>query len=261
MNPIITLTTDFGTRDPYVSAMKGVILRINPIINIVDLTHEISPQNIMEANLFLADCCLYFPDGTTHIVVVDPGVGTERAPIVVSAGNQVFVCPDNGLLTMISKKLQIKEARVISNKNFMLEHISSTFHGRDIFAPLAAYLASGRKLKDVGDKLDEIAMINIPEPIIDKGKITGEIIHIDGFGNLISNIDHNLFKKEKKHEILIKDKKLDKINQTYGEKNKNELLALIGSSDLLEISVNQGNAANVLGVGIGEKIIIKTYPD
>lgn len=257
MTPIITLTTDFGTKDPYVAAMKGVILRINPDIKIVDLTHEISPHNIMEANLFLANSCPYFPDGTIHVVVIDPGVGTEREPIVVSTCDQVFACPDNGLLTLISKKLQIKEARVIKNKTFMLEHVSSTFHGRDIFAPVAAYLASGRKIENVGDKLDKIEMIDIPEPVIGKGRVTGEIIHIDRFGNLISNISLNLFEKSKNYEILIKDKRLDKISQAYGEKNKNELLAIIGSSDLLEISVNQGSAENVLGVVIGEKISVK----
>lgn len=257
MNKIITLTTDFGTKDPYVAAMKGVILRINPEINIVDLTHEISPQNILEANLFLANSCPYFPEGTIHIVVVDPGVGSKREPIVVSAGNQVFVCPDNGILTLISKKLQIKEARVIKNKTFMLKNISSTFHGRDIFAPAAAYLASGKKIEDVGEKSDKIVMMDIPQTKLENDRITGEIIHIDRFGNLISNIDLNLFKKGKKYEILIKDKRLSEINLAYGEKNKNELLALIGSSDLLEISLNQGNAANVLGISIGEKISVK----
>ncbi len=261
MNSIVTLTTDFGKNDYYAAAMKGVILRINPEINIIDLSHEISPFNIMEANFFLANCCTYFPEGTIHIAVIDPGVGTKRDPIVVSAGSQVFVCPDNGLLTLISKKLQIKEARVINNKAIMPEYLSSTFHGRDIFAPVAANLASGTKIENVGYKLDKITMIDIPAPIIEKGKITGEIIHIDKFGNLISNIDHNFFEKGKKYEILIKNKRLDKINQAYGEKKKNELLALIGSSNLLEISVNQGNASKTLSINIGEKIIIIPNPE
>ncbi len=258
MNPIVTLTTDFGTKDSYVAAMKGVILRINPNINIIDLTHDISPQNILEANLFLYNSCPYFPQGTIHLVIIDPGVGTDRDPIVVSAGNQIFVCPNNGVLTMLSRKLQIREMRIIQNKDFMLKDISSTFHGRDIFAPTAGYLASGKKLDAVGEKLEDIVIIKIPEPIIKNKEIIGEIIHIDKFGNLISNINSDLLVKLENYKISICNIKLDKIYDTYGEKNINETLTLIGSSGFLEISINQGNAFRELGIEIGEKIIIKT---
>ncbi|MFA6245082.1 MAG: SAM-dependent chlorinase/fluorinase, partial [Candidatus Hydrogenedentales bacterium] len=189
VRPVVTLLTDFGTKDAYVAAMKGVILTRCPEVTIVDLSHEITPQDIFEGALFLAEAAHYFAPGTIHCVVVDPGVGTSRLPIAASAGGQLFVAPDNGILSLFVRKHPLGEVRMITNKRFMLDRISATFHGRDIFAPAAAALASGVPVEEAGDRTTTMTMLDIPWAKRDEdNRVVGIVMHIDRFGNAITNI-------------------------------------------------------------------------
>lgn len=182
--PLVTLTTDFGTRDPYVAAMKGVIATLCPPARIVDLSHELPAQDIHAAAFFLAGAVPYFPPETVHVIVVDPGVGTARLPLAVRAGGQYFVCPDNGLLTLVLRTLSLEAAYTIANPDFMRSNISATFHGRDIFAPAAASLAAGASIAEIGAPVEKLVPLDVPEPRIAGGKVTGEIAHVDRFGKL-----------------------------------------------------------------------------
>jgi len=257
MKPIVTLTTDFGMKDPYVAAMKGVLHRMCPGISVVDLTHDIDPQNVLEGALFVAASAPYFPIGTIHVVVVDPGVGTGRRPVVVLAAGQFFVTPDNGLLTLFVREHPIEEARIISNPGFMLDDVSPTFHGRDVFAPAAAKLAAGATMSDAGPRLDEIHLVDIPEPQRDGGHtISGEIIHIDRFGNAISNILRSSLGDAQCKVICVGQTRFDGIHQTYADTEPNTPLALFGSVGALEFAVNQGSASATLGLRLGDRVEI-----
>ena len=258
MTPIITLTTDFGTKDSYVASMKGVILNINPDAKIIDLSHEISPQDIIEANFFVASACPYFPEGTIHVIVIDPGVGTPRLPLAIKVGSHYFIAPDNGVLTLLMEEIGYDQIRVIENSKIMFENISKTFHGRDIFAPAAAHLSNGFSFADIGKKIDELMKIDIPKPVLSGDSIVGKIIHIDKFGNLITNIKSNMLSYSKKSEIKIKKLQLNGINNIYDDVRSGKALSLIGSSGYLEISINQGNAKDILCAKIGEKVVVKT---
>ena len=262
MAPLVTLTTDFGTRDPYVAAMKGVIHSRCESVSVVDLSHEIAPHNILEAALFIATCADRFPAGTIHTVVVDPGVGTERHPVVVSSGGYRFVCPDNGLLTLFLQKHPIEEVRIIAGPESVSRRVSGTFHGRDIFAPTAAMLACGIGMESIGPGLSELARLSIPrasrEP---SGIIVGEIIHIDRFGNLITNIHRTLCGGSENTgrglaQITAGGFTLDRISDCYGDVPAGDVQALWGGSDYLEIAVNLGNAHETLGLSIADPVTI-----
>jgi len=254
----ITLTTDFGARDPYVAAMKGVILRVCPEAPVVDLMHYIAPQDIWEAALFLAGAAPWFPVGTVHLVVVDPGVGTDRLPIAVAAGGQVFVCPDNGVLTFVLRACDFERAHVINNAAFMLPAISATFHGRDVFAPAAARVAAGADLASVGPPLDRIAQLDAPEPRTGPGKtVLGEIVHIDRFGNAITNIPESLVCSLRAPEVHAPGVTVPAISRTYGDASRDGALALIGSSGYLEIAVNRGSAAAAFGLRRGMPVRVR----
>ncbi|MCC6490866.1 MAG: SAM-dependent chlorinase/fluorinase, partial [Candidatus Hydrogenedentes bacterium] len=189
MAPLITLTTDFGTRDAYAAAMKGVILSACPDARVIDLSHDIAPQDVFEGAMFVAEAVPCFPANSIHCVVVDPGVGTARLPIIVSAGEHTFVCPDNGLLTLFTRQHAIREARMIANPEFMRASISATFHGRDIFAPAAAALARGVPMQDAGERLTTLTMLEIPGVhTTADGIVAGVVMHVDRFGNAITNI-------------------------------------------------------------------------
>jgi S-adenosyl-L-methionine hydrolase (adenosine-forming) len=259
-NRIITLTTDFGLRDPYVAEMKGIILKVHPNAKLIDITHEIEKFNIrMGAYIF---CCAaeHFPEGTIHVVVVDPTVGTKRRPILVETKKGFFIGPDNGVLSLAAVKAGILNCYEITNPHFMLPKVSNTFHGRDIFAPAAAYLANGVDVKEFGRQINEITKPRFTKVISREGELLGEILHLDGFGNVITNIaaaqierlgmSSYLQIKTSGQEIRVK------LCQTYGEAKLGDPLALIGSHGYLEIAVNQGSAFGRFRTKLGDKITV-----
>jgi hypothetical protein len=251
--PIITLVTDFGTNDGYVGAIKGVIKRINPQVEIVDITHDIEPFNILGAAFTLNNFYGYFPQNTIHLVVVDPGVGSKRQPLLIKTENFYFVGPDNGIFSFVLQNESINEIINLSNDKYHLSKSSSTFHARDIFAPVAAYLSLGVVVKEFGAPAKECIKLVIPQPQSSKKGIVGEIIHIDNFGNLITNIDANSIKASR-IMIEIKKKKINRISKSYFDIPEKKIGAVVGSSNLLEISINQGNASQILKANIGTPI-------
>lgn len=254
---VISLITDFGTRDGYAGVIKGVILKINPQVRLVDITHEVSPQDIFEAGFILKNSFKYFPNRSIHLVVVDPGVGSKRRAILVEAGDYFFIGPDNGVFTFIYESERVKRIVELTNKRYFLPHISKTFHGRDIFAPAAAYLSNGVPLEDLGEICNDVVRFDIPEPETERGIIKGVILHVDRFGNLISNISEVLFRElvgKGMHEISIGGEVLGDIKGSYSEVIEGQALALFGSSGYLEISVRSQNAQEKLKVNRGSKI-------
>ncbi len=255
--PIITLITDFGLVDNYVGVMKGVIYSINPDVRIIDISHQINPYDVIGANYILKAAFKYFPEGTIHVVVVDPGVGSQREIILIKTKDYYFLAPNNGILDFACDKIKIVE---VTNKKYFLNEISNTFHGRDIFAPVAAYLSLGKQIEEFGNKINKIKTLP-PEfkPKFDKDKIVGEIIYIDHFGNLITNIVREGFPFEDS-EVLVEvtGSQIKGISQTYSQLKPGELLALWGSSNHLEISVNLGSAQELVKIEKGKsKVIVK----
>lgn len=259
---IITLLTDFGEKDPYVAAMKGVILTIAPHVKIIDITHNISKFNIREGAFILASIINYFPKNTIHVGVVDPGVGSKRKPIIVITKRSILVGPDNGLLMLAAEKEGLLKVLEIKKNQFLLEEVSYTFHGRDIFAPVAAYIAKGVKPEEIGEQVKEYVKLPFPKPEIHENKITGEIIHIDDFGNIITNISRRELQEKSitinskiTLEIGGRREKLE-LKDSYSKVEIGSPLAIIDSFNLLEIAVNQGNAAKQYNVKIGDKVEI-----
>lgn len=259
---VITLTTDFGLRDSYVAIMKGVILSICPSVRIIDISHEVRKFDVLSGAFILASAFSYFPKGTIHVGVVDPGVGTERKAIAIKTKNYFFIGPDNGLLTLASKIDGIVEIRLIENEELFLQNVSSTFHGRDIFAPVAAHLARTGNFSSIGRSLsiDEIVIPPFSEPIVEKEGLLGRVIHIDDFGNIITNIHVSHLKNIDKLygrqiSIEIKDKKLNiPFVKSFGRVPIGHLLCFIDSFNFLEISINQGNASKFLNVKVGDTV-------
>jgi len=270
MNAIITLTTDFGLADAYVAAMKGVILSINPEAKLVDICHNIQPQNIPQAAFVLSTAYHFFPQRTIHLVVVDPGVGTRRRAIILRTPQFVFVAPDNGVLSYViepflDKPLRLKQKRVtlpneleavsITNPEFWRSPVSATFHGRDIFAPVAARLSLGYAPKEFGEVLTSVATLPRLRPYKEAADtLVGHIMHIDNFGNLITNIKGEDI-PGKSFTIEVSDNFISGLSRTYEEGEG--LIALIGSSGYLEIAMKKGSASSFLGAGIGQEVKIK----
>jgi S-adenosylmethionine hydrolase len=261
MPPLLTLTTDFGVRDPYVAAIKGVIFERCPGVTVVDLTHDIAPQSVLEGALFLAGAVPYFPKGTVHCAVVDPGVGTNRLAMAVSAGGHVFVCPDNGLLTIFLSSHTLDEAYTIDNPAYMRDAVSPTFHGRDIFAPAAAALARDVPLNALGRPVKELVQLDIPKATVTSdGCLVGEVIHIDRFGNCITNIHRSRLATKTATEVGVREHRFPGIAHTYRDVPPGAALALFGSSDHLEVAVNQSNAAKELGITPGDDVRVTIRP-
>jgi hypothetical protein len=256
MAPLITLTTDFGTRDPYVAAMKGVIARICPDAAVLDLTHAIAPQDVVEAALFVAGAAPWFPPGSVHVVVVDPGVGTARRPIAAAAGGMRFVCPDNGLLSLFLDAHPLEAARAITNPACMLADVSATFHGRDVFAPCAARLAAGLDLAAVGEAVPDPVRLALPAPVERDGALHGEVVHVDRFGNCISNVHARLLGGRTARAMDIAGVALP-LRRTYGEASPGEALALLGSGGFFEAAVNGGSASAKFDIGRGARVKIR----
>ncbi|MHC1743746.1 MAG: S-adenosyl-l-methionine hydroxide adenosyltransferase family protein [Syntrophobacteraceae bacterium] len=258
-HPIITLLTDFGLQDGYVASMKGVILSICPQATLVDITHEISPRDIQSAAFVLHTVAPSFPPGTIHVVVVDPGVGTERKAIAVQTPDCTLVGPDNGVFSRVLRTASPLQARSLENVRFQRSPVCPTFHGRDIFAPVAAHLAAGLALEHLGPSCTPI-VAEWTVPKLEGGALLGEVIHIDRFGNAVTNIATKDLKRfspqlEDVH-VRAKDQDIGPPCRTYGDRQPGSLLALIGSSDHLEIAVNMGHCARILGLKINDPVSV-----
>ncbi|OGI21110.1 MAG: hypothetical protein A2287_10645 [Candidatus Melainabacteria bacterium RIFOXYA12_FULL_32_12] len=255
MSKNIALLTDFGDFDNYVGVLKGVILSINPDANIIDITHKVEPQNILQASWVLKTSYKYYPKGTIFLSIVDPGVGSNRKRLLVKTSEYYFIAPDNGLLGYIFE--DIEKIINIENSRFFLDEISSTFHGRDIFAPVAAYLSQNKyDLEEFGSNLNinEVKKLSIITPQKVNSQIVGQIVNIDHFGNIITNIPASFLSDSTK--LYLKELHIN-IYKNYTEAAKGELLAIAGSSDTLEISQNCGSAQNTLSLKIGDQIKIE----
>jgi len=260
--PLISLTTDFGTADGYVAAMKGVILNILPSAKIVDISHEITPFDIREGAYILKSVISYFPANAVHIVVIDPGVGSTRHPIAVSSNRGFFVAPDNGVLAPILAELEVGKVIHLNKPAYWLPHPSHTFHGRDIFAPVGAYLARGVPLPSLGS--EQPAWTTLPgwEPERGEGYLHGIVLHTDRFGNLITNIPAaDLGSAPSEIIIRVAGRTLHGIQSHYAAVDPGQPLALIGSQNGLEISLREGNAATSWNVSVGEKVEVIFPPN
>ena len=254
--PVITLLTDFGTADYFVGAVKGAILSVNPEVVIADITHEIPAQDIEAAAFTLLATYETFPDETIHVAVVDPGVGSERRPIVVRAGGQLFVGPDNGIFTYIYDREPSHEVFHITSEEHFRPSPSTTFHGRDIFAPVAAALSKGVTPEDLGPVVRDAVRLksSLRAEVLKNGKIEGRIIHIDRFGNCITNLTRNLVDPAKHPTLVIKGKTIRTFREFYNDAPPKSLFAIWGSAGFLEISVNGSSAAQVLGAKRGDAV-------
>ncbi|MGZ4850954.1 MAG: SAM hydrolase/SAM-dependent halogenase family protein [Candidatus Bathyarchaeia archaeon] len=253
---MITLTSDFGLKDPYVGEMKGAILTTNPKATMIDITHDIEKFNIKMAAFTLASAAPYFPRGTVHLAVVDPGVGTERRAILIQTKRAYFVGPDNGILMLAAQSQGIDHIFELSNPNLMLPQTSNTFHGRDIFAPAAAYVDKGVKLSEFGQEIKNPVVPRFSAVQQINGALIGEAIYIDGFGNIVTNIKEKNMLDSKIVNIQLPEVSVKvKFGKAYADAEPNNLIILVGSSGFLEIAVNQGSAAGKFNVKVGDKII------
>jgi len=263
---LITLTTDFGLDDPYVGQMKGAILKHNSSARIIDLTHAIAPHDILQGAVTIRTSYRYFPEGTIHLVIVDPEVGTQRSILAARAEGHIIVAPDNGLLTLLAMDNRIDLIHRVENQSLLPTTISSTFHGRDIMAPVAAALAGGLPLNEVGPKtlFDECIRLDIPNPTVEEDTIRGHMLHSDRFGNIRTTITSrhlSTFQPSAFSGITVGDQTIDSISTTYADTRPGEPVAVIDSSGYLEIAINRGNAAMELACQPGEEILVHFGPD
>jgi S-adenosylmethionine hydrolase len=257
-DPIITLTTDFGDASPYVAAMKGVVLGVNPLVRLVDLTHAIPPQDVRYTDYFLASALSYYPHGTLHVVVVDPGVGSERAILYAEVAGQRVLAPDNGCLTSLFANLGPSNVvRHVREPRFWRPSISSTFHGRDIFAPVAGYLSTGIDPALLGPLFTGWVTLDLPPPRKIAHGIEGEVAFVDPFGNLISNIPSRMIRR-KPSVLRIGRRSLGRFAwvRSYAEAKSGQIAALISSDDRLEVAVVNGNAARRLHASVGTPLAV-----
>jgi S-adenosyl-L-methionine hydrolase (adenosine-forming) len=257
MAQIITLTTDFGLSSPYVAAMKGVILSINAEAKIIDLTHSIPPQQIEQGAIALAETALLFPNGTIHIAVVDPGVGTARSIIYAQIAGHQFICPDNGLLSRLAERHPPTKIIDITEEKFFRQPVSATFHGRDIMAPVAARLSLGLDPDELGPALTTLTKFDCPGAARMANRIEGKVVSIDSFGNLITNITREMLAGVPTDEsvtVRCDEHETQSIFNTYADQPPMTLIALIGSNDQLEIAIVDDSAAIMLGVSVGAAV-------
>jgi S-adenosylmethionine hydrolase len=260
--PVITLTTDFGLKDHYAGTMKGVMLSIAPLARIVDLSHEVSSFEITEGAFVVAQAYHYFPRGTVHVVVVDPGVGSARRAILVETAGQYFVGPDNGVFGMVFSREGRRTVRAITAEKYFLKPVSQTFHGRDIFAPVAAHLASGVPASKFGKRIEDYLRPLSEKPMRSARRgWTGMVLKVDRFGNLITNFTLEEFPQiaDGRFEMQIGLDVLRRVAANYAECAPGEAFLIAGSSGYIEVSVNQGSAAKLLGCGSGSPIELTVY--
>jgi hypothetical protein len=258
---LVTLLTDFGTSDPYVGAMKGALLQAAPRAVIVDITHDIPPQNVMAAAFVLWQASIRFPPGTLHVGVVDPGVGTERKILASQLGGQLYLVPDNGLLSLVAQHVPMERLVVVRNSAYLPGGaVSMTFHGRDLFAPVAGHILSGVDLARLGPQPQTFKALELPAPVEQQGELIGQVIYVDRFGNLVSNLSRRLLQQRWRDlaalRVYLAGRPIGPLQGAYGFVAPGEPLALINSMDLVEVAVNHGSAAAVLGQGAGGEVRI-----
>jgi S-adenosyl-L-methionine hydrolase (adenosine-forming) len=260
--PIITLTTDFGTNDHFVGAMKGVILDIVPDAQIIDICHSVQAFDVLDGALTISQAYAYFPNRTVHVVVVDPGVGTARRPIVASSDKYHFVAPDNGVLSLVYAREERMHVRHITSQHYFLQPVSNTFHARDIFSPVAAYLAKEVDSLKFGEEIADYVKFNAPKPkTIDGNRLRGVVLKVDRFGNLITNITPQdapmlLGGGAKKFKISVGSREITEMKTAYAEGSPGEVFGVLGSMGFLEIAANRGSAAQITGAGKGNEVTI-----
>ena len=271
---LLVFTTDFGLSDSYAGVMKGVALGINPDLSFVDLTHQVAPQNVSQGAFALGVSFKFFPAHAIHVAVVDPGVGTARRPVLIQTPQGSFVAPDNGLVSRVLDNYlpspsvasgpvgvpQSIKAFHLTNPEYWLHPVSSTFHGRDIFTPAAAHLSLGVAPDQMGEPTDVLEYLPVPGPREDAEGIRGEIIYIDTYGNLISNIALQLIEGRAIDEIRIRGRSIPRLSRTFNDRPPDGLVALVGSHGYLEVAVPNGNAAATLPAGRGEPIAVTFDP-
>ncbi len=260
--PIITLTTDFGSNDHFVGAMKGVILDIVPEAQIVDICHAVQAFDVLDGALTISQAYSYFPNRTVHVVVVDPGVGTARRPIVASSDKYHFVAPDNGVLSLVYARETRMHVRHITSEHYFLQPVSNTFHARDIFSPVAAYLSKEVDSLKFGDEVEDYVRFSAPKPkAVDENRLRGVVLKVDRFGNLITNITPQdapfLFGSAvKAFKIVVGSREITEIRNAYAEGAPGEVIGVLGSMGFLEIAANRGAAAQLTGAGKGSDVTI-----
>jgi len=260
--PIVTLTTDFGIQDHFIGTIKGVILENVPDVRFVDISHAVQPFDIFDGALTIAQAYSYFPSGTVHLVVVDPGVGTERRPIVVSTEKYTFVGPDNGVFSLIYDREERLSVRHITADHYFLQPVSNTFHARDIFAPITSYLAKGVDLDRMGEEVSDFVRFAAPRPkALDEHTLRGVVLKVDRFGNLITNITPQdapmLFQAQPAgFKIVVGTKEITQVHSAYAEGGPGEVFGLLGSMGYLEIATNRGSAAKLVEAGKGSEVKI-----
>jgi S-adenosylmethionine hydrolase len=266
-HPVVTLLTDFGSADAYVGIMKGVILGISPGAQLVDLTHQVPPQDISTGARLLDEAAPHFPPGTIHLAVVDPGVGTERRPLLVSSPTASFVCPDNGLLSLVLARAGAEadadgtaalpsnwSAVHLTNPAYWRHPVSATFHGRDVFAPVAAHLSMGVAPEAMGTPLQRVVAFPVAGPRWEGDALTGAVERVDRFGNLLTNITADLLPAGA--TVAVAEQHIGPVRRTYADGTPGAPLALVGSDGCLEVAVPQGSAAALLGVGVGAVVVV-----
>ncbi len=260
---IITLLTDFGTDDEYVGVMKGVILSISPSTTIVDITHQIDRQDVVQAAFAIHSAYHYFPEGTVHLIVVDPGVGTERGLLALNLKNHFFIAPDNGVLTLLLNEKNVSALNLVTNPSYFRNTVSRTFHGRDIIAPVGAHIAKGLEANELGPQIDlqqVVCLDGLRARCTENGELRGEVTTIDRFGNLITNIKSEQLTeclgagRQEKIRVRIRSTVIKGLSDTYAGVRSNTPLALVGSRGYLEIAVNKGSAAQHLSAEKGENV-------
>ncbi len=259
-NPIITLTTDYGTNDHLVGVLKGVILKINPEVTIIDITHAVTPFDLLDGALAISSAYAYFPPRTIHVVVVDPGVGTERRPLLVSGQNQYFIAPDNGVLSGVYDKEQNFAVRHLTSEHYFAHPVSKTFHGRDVFAPVAGWLSKNWQPASMGEVIEDFKRFAMPKPKEADGLLKGVVMKVDGFGNLITNfrVEDLAPDAVEKGEVKLQvgTHPVTRVVGMFASGNPGEPVAYIGSSGYLEVAVNKGNASKTMGVGRGTPVLL-----
>ena len=261
--PIITLTTDFGLNDHFVGTIKGVILDIIPDVEIVDICHSVQAFDVLDGALTIAQAYSYFPNGTVHLVVIDPGVGTERRPLVVTSDRHHFVAPDNGVLSLVYASEERLHVRHVTAEHYYRQPVSNTFHARDIFAPVTAYLAKGVDPDKFGHEISDFVRFNAPKPRPAEGNtLRGVVLKVDRFGNLITNITSQdapaLFaERPAPFKIAVGKREITEIQTNYAQGAPGEVFGILGSMGYLEIAANRGSAAQIVGAGKGADVSLK----
>jgi len=260
--PIITLTTDYGINDHLVGTLKGVILKICPEANLVDITHNVTPYDLLDGALAIGSAYSYFPARTIHVVVVDPGVGTERRPLLVTGENQYFVAPDNGVLSLVYEREESILVRHANVEHYYLQPVSKTFHGRDVFAPVAAWLAKGSQAAAMGEEITDYKKFAMPRPKSADGSTKGVVLRVDSFGNLITNFRPDDLPASAIESgainLQVGSQAVTRLVDTFAKGHPGEAFAYIGSNGFVEIGVNRGSAAKALNVGRGIPVVLTT---